>query len=168
MKLLLLASLRGNIILYQGEELGLTQVDIPFEQLQDPEAIANWPLTLSRDGARTPMPWESGGEGGFGSSTPWLPLGEENLARSVAHQEGDPSSLLSPSWYSWPAAQRPGRASFLSGAGIPACPPREGKNLPSFSPYVLHYSQIKKLTTLRRLLYYLGGYHAALRRVVVL
>ena len=95
MKLLLLASLRGNIILYQGEELGLTQVDIPFEQLQDPEAIANWPLTLSRDGARTPMPWESGGEGGFGSSTPWLPLGEENLARSVAHQEGDPSSLLS-------------------------------------------------------------------------
>ncbi|MEC7398383.1 MAG: alpha-amylase family glycosyl hydrolase, partial [Pseudomonadota bacterium] len=94
MKLLLLASLRGNIILYQGEELGLTQVDIPFEQLQDPEAIANWPLTLSRDGARTPMPWESEGEGGFGASTPWLPLGEENLARSVALQSADPASLL--------------------------------------------------------------------------
>ena len=36
---------------------GITQVDIPFEMLHDPEAIANWPLTLSRDGARTPMPW---------------------------------------------------------------------------------------------------------------
>ena len=99
MKLLLLASLRGNIILYQGEELGLTQVDIPFEQLQDPEAIANWPLTLSRDGARTPMPWKNGGasegEGGFGSETPWLPLGEENLARSVERQAADPASLLS-------------------------------------------------------------------------
>ena len=99
MKLLLLASLRGNIILYQGEELGLTQVDIPFEQLQDPEAIANWPLTLSRDGARTPMPWksrgQSEGEGGFGSETPWLPLGEENLARSVERQDADPASLLS-------------------------------------------------------------------------
>ena len=94
MKLLLLASLRGNIILYQGEELGLTQVDIPFEQLQDPEAIANWPLTLSRDGARTPMPWESEEAGGFGASIPWLPLGEENLARSVALQSADPTSLL--------------------------------------------------------------------------
>ena len=94
MKLLLLACLRGNIILYQGEELGLTQVDIPFEQLQDPEAIANWPLTLSRDGARTPMPWESEGEGGFGAATPWLPLGEDNLARSVAVQDADPASLL--------------------------------------------------------------------------
>ncbi|WP_247710762.1 alpha-amylase family glycosyl hydrolase [Qipengyuania aestuarii] len=94
MKMLLLASLRGNIILYQGEELGLTQVDIPFDQLQDPEAIANWPLTLSRDGARTPMPWENSPQGGFGSDAPWLPLGEENLRRSVADQHADPASLL--------------------------------------------------------------------------
>ncbi len=42
-KMLLLCSLRGSIILYQGEELGLPQVDVPFEQLQDPEAIVNWP-----------------------------------------------------------------------------------------------------------------------------
>ncbi|GAB5351663.1 alpha-glucosidase [Qipengyuania sp. 483] len=94
MKMLLLASLRGNIILYQGEELGLTQVDIPFDQLQDPEAIANWPLTLSRDGARTPMPWENAPQGGFGAETPWLPLGDENLARSVDRQDADPNSLL--------------------------------------------------------------------------
>ena len=60
MKMLLLCSLRGSIILYQGEELGLEQVDVPFDKLKDPEAIANWPQTLSRDGARTPMPWNSG------------------------------------------------------------------------------------------------------------
>ncbi len=94
MKVLLLACLRGNIILYQGEELGLTQVDIPFEQLHDPEAIANWPLTLSRDGARTPMPWTGEADAGFGCAAPWLPHGDENCARSVAAQEADPGSLL--------------------------------------------------------------------------
>ncbi len=95
MKALLLASLRGNIIVYQGEELGLTQVDIPFEEIQDPEAIANWPLTLSRDGARTPMPWQAQGEqGGFTTGKPWLPLGAENHARAADRQEADPASLL--------------------------------------------------------------------------
>lgn len=95
LKAMLFTSLRGNIIVYQGEELGLTQVEIPFEQLQDPEAIANWPLTLSRDGARTPMPWMvQAGEGGFTGGSPWLPVGEENLARAVDRQEADPASLL--------------------------------------------------------------------------
>ena len=95
LKVMLLAALRGNVILYQGEELGLTQVDIPFDQLQDPEAIANWPLTLSRDGARTPLPWTAQDEhGGFTSGQPWLPLGAENMARAVDRQEADPASLL--------------------------------------------------------------------------
>lgn len=95
LKAMLLASLRGNIIVYQGEELGLTQVDIAFGELQDPEAIANWPLTLSRDGARTPMPWTVQDEqGGFSQTKPWLPLGEENIARAVDRQEADPGSLL--------------------------------------------------------------------------
>lgn len=95
MKMLLLAALRGNIILYYGEELGLTQVDIPFDQLHDPEAIANWPLTLSRDGARTPMPWSHDAHhAGFSRGEPWLPLGAENVALAVDRQEADPSSLL--------------------------------------------------------------------------
>lgn len=94
-KMLLLVALRGNAIIYQGEELGLTQVDIPFELLRDPEAIANWPLTLSRDGARTPMPWSSNAaDAGFGSSEPWLPVGAENAARAVEVQETDRDSLL--------------------------------------------------------------------------
>ncbi|WP_225007505.1 MULTISPECIES: alpha-amylase family glycosyl hydrolase [Novosphingobium] len=95
MKAVLFAALRGNIIVYQGEELGLEQVEIPFELLQDPEAIANWPLTLSRDGARTPLPWTVQDEqGGFTTSTPWLPVGAGNLARAVDRQEADPDSLL--------------------------------------------------------------------------
>jgi alpha-glucosidase len=95
LKILLLIALRGNAILFQGEELGLTQVDIPFDQLHDPEAIANWPLTLSRDGVRTPLPWIADAvDTGFGSTTPWLPMGEENRARAVDRQEADPDSLL--------------------------------------------------------------------------
>jgi alpha-glucosidase len=95
MKAMLLCALRGNVIIYQGEELGLTQVEIPYEHLQDPEAIANWPLTLSRDGARTPMPWAAQDEqGGFTAGSPWLPLGEANMARAIDRQEHDPASLL--------------------------------------------------------------------------
>lgn len=95
MKAMLLLSLRGNPILFQGEELGLLQDDVPFELLQDPEAIANWPLTLSRDGARTPLPWTAREKhGGFTSGTPWLPISPQNLARAVDAQETDPASLL--------------------------------------------------------------------------
>jgi alpha-glucosidase len=95
MKMLLLLCLRGNIFLYQGEELGLTQVDIAFEDLQDPEAIANWPLTLSRDGARTPMPWKGKSKnGGFTLAKPWLPLGPDHAALAVDRQEKEPDSLL--------------------------------------------------------------------------
>jgi alpha-glucosidase len=95
MAMALLMGLRGNVFLYQGEELGLTQVDIAYENLRDPEAIANWPLTLSRDGARTPMPWEADAVGGgFSKGEPWLPLGVENQAAAINRQDHDPASML--------------------------------------------------------------------------
>ncbi|WP_443026043.1 alpha-amylase family glycosyl hydrolase [Sphingomonas sp. PB2P19] len=97
MKMLLLTTLRGNIFVYQGEELGLTQVDIPFADLLDPEAIANWPMTLSRDGARTPMPWiGAAADMGFGSGAtkPWLPFGPDHRVLAVDVQEADAGSLL--------------------------------------------------------------------------
>jgi alpha-glucosidase len=94
--MLLLACLRGSIIIYQGEELGLTQVDVPFDQLQDPEAIRNWPLTLARDGARTPMPWRSRTQHlGFTRGKPWLPIGPDHELLAVDRQEEDGASLLS-------------------------------------------------------------------------
>ena len=89
---LLLACMRGNIFLYQGEELGLPQAQIAFEQLRDPEAIANWPLTLGRDGARTPMPWSS--KAVDGTAKPWLPIVPEHLALAVDLQERDGDSQL--------------------------------------------------------------------------
>ena len=90
-----LVALRGNIFLYQGQELGLEQDEIPFHLLQDPEAIANWPLTLGRDGVRTPMPWQAGAEhGGFTTGTPWLPLSAGTIARGVDAAEADADSLL--------------------------------------------------------------------------
>lgn len=94
-KILLLSTLRGSIILYQGEELGLPQVDVPFERLQDPEAIANWPQTLSRDGARTPMPWNSAEANlGFSSAEPWLPVGSTHGTLAVDVQERGSDSML--------------------------------------------------------------------------
>ena len=94
-KMLLLTALRGSIILYQGEELGLPQVDVPFDQLRDPEAIANWPQTLSRDGARTPMPWTANASNfGFSSGRPWLPTSESHRPLAVDVQESDRRSAL--------------------------------------------------------------------------
>jgi len=91
----LLVGLRGNVFLYQGQELGLTQDDIPFHLLKDPEAIANWPLTLSRDGVRTPIPWQADApHGGFTTGEPWLPLSPENIARAVDVQEAEDESQL--------------------------------------------------------------------------
>ncbi len=93
--MLLLLCLRGDVFIYQGEELGLDQVEIGFDDLQDPEAIANWPLTLNRDGARTPMPWDSDAAYlGFSTAKPWLPIGPNHAALAVSRQETDPASML--------------------------------------------------------------------------
>jgi alpha-glucosidase len=95
MGLLLLMGLRGNVFVYQGEELGLPQAQVPFERLQDPEAIANWPQTLGRDGARTPIPWVAGAlNAGFSGVEPWLPVDPAHLPLAVDAQEADPASTL--------------------------------------------------------------------------
>jgi alpha-glucosidase len=92
---LLLLSLRGNAFLYQGEELGLPQAEVAFERLKDPEAIANWPLTLGRDGARTPMPWKAGqAHAGFSAVEPWLPVDPRHDALAADVQRRDPASTL--------------------------------------------------------------------------
>jgi alpha-glucosidase len=95
LSMLLLLCLRGNVFLYQGEELGLPQAQIAFEDIRDPEAIANWPLTLGRDGARTPMPWLSRApSAGFSTGRPWLPVPGDHVPLSVDLQEEDPDSQL--------------------------------------------------------------------------
>ncbi len=91
----LLLGLRGTIFLYQGQELGLPQAHLAREDLRDPEAIANWPATLGRDGARTPMPWRADDVyAGFSTARPWLPVDPRHRARAIARQEEDGRSVL--------------------------------------------------------------------------
>lgn len=94
--ILLLAALRGNGFIYYGEELGLEQGEIAFADLKDPEAIANWPETLGRDGARTPMPWDktSNAHAGFSETLPWLPMQDSHALSAAAQQMEDPDSVL--------------------------------------------------------------------------
>lgn len=90
-----LFSLRGGACLYQGEELGLTEADIAFEDLRDPWGIEFWPRFKGRDGCRTPMPWRSDAPaGGFSGGTPWLPLADDHRPLAVDRQEADPDSPL--------------------------------------------------------------------------
>jgi alpha-glucosidase len=91
----LLLTLRGTPTIYYGEELGLRDVPIPGERTTDVRETNQPGRGLSRDPERTPMPWSGEPAGGFTSGEPWLPLGEENLARSVAAQRDDPASMLS-------------------------------------------------------------------------
>jgi alpha-glucosidase len=90
-----LLCLRGTIFLYQGDELGLPQADVPFERLRDPEGIRFWPDSLGRDGCRTPIPWVSGRENaGFSTVEPWLPVDPAHRVLAVDAQDADPGSTL--------------------------------------------------------------------------
>ncbi len=93
--LALLCSLRGTMLLYQGEELGLPEVALRRDQLKDPVGDLYYPLFKGRDGCRTPMPWDAHLPNlGFSSAPPWLPLGREHLALAVSEQERDRGSTL--------------------------------------------------------------------------
>jgi len=95
MTLALSASLRGSVCVYQGEELGLCEADVSFEQLQDPFGIKFWPEFKGRDGCRTPMPWNSvDPHADFSKSKPWLPIPESHKPFSVLNQDYDPNSVL--------------------------------------------------------------------------
>lgn len=92
---LLMMCLRGSLCLYQGEELGLPEADIQFEELQDPYGIEFWPEFKGRDGCRTPMTWEANKDhAGFSTAKPWLPVSAEHAALSVDVQEKANNSLL--------------------------------------------------------------------------
>jgi alpha-glucosidase len=91
----LLACLRGSICLYQGEELGLEEAELTYEDLRDPVGIRFWPGIKGRDGCRTPMVWEAGApNAGFSTGKPWLPIVQAAAKRAADRQENDPSSIL--------------------------------------------------------------------------
>jgi alpha-glucosidase len=88
--LLFLFLLRGHLILYQGDELGLEEAEIPRELMQDPFGIEFYPEFKGRDGCRTPMPWSANKS----DLKTWLPVPESHYQKSVASQEGQQNSVL--------------------------------------------------------------------------
>ena len=95
MRIALLLCMRGSVCLYQGEELGLEEAEVAFEDLQDPYGIRFWPDFKGRDGCRTPMVWDlSNGYAGFSDEKPWLPVAETHRAKAVSLQEESEHSLL--------------------------------------------------------------------------
>jgi alpha-glucosidase len=97
--LLLMLALPGGAYIYQGDELGLPDVqDIPEDLLQDPIWERSGRTVRGRDGCRVPLPW-SGQEPPFGFTTdgvrPWLPQPSQWRDLSVEAQSKDPESMLS-------------------------------------------------------------------------
>ncbi len=93
--LLILATLPGATVLYYGDEIGMTDVDVPARLRRDKMTRDNTAARENRDRARTPMRWDGSPSGGFTADgvRPWLPLGD-TAARDVASQQADRGSVL--------------------------------------------------------------------------
>ena len=89
---LLLLTLRGTPTIYYGDELGMTDPEIPVSAQRDPQGLRGGE---SRDPARTPMRWDTSARAGFSDAEPWLPVGTDVAPRNVASERDDPGSMLS-------------------------------------------------------------------------
>ena len=88
---LLLLALPGPVFLYQGQELGLEEVDLPDEARQDPIFRRTNGARKGRDGCRVPMPWEGAAPPfGFTGGTPWLPIPAAWAEKTVERQDARP------------------------------------------------------------------------------
>jgi alpha-glucosidase len=94
---MLLLTLRGTPTIYQGDEIGMADVPIPRDRVQDPWDRNVPGLGLGRDPVRTPMQWDAGPNAGFAreDAEPWLPLALDYHDVNVAAQDADPRSMLS-------------------------------------------------------------------------
>ena len=109
---MLLHSLPGTPFVYQGEEIGMTNMRFPtIEQYNDPDAKNTYHQQLlagatpeqalaeaqmvSRDNARTPMQWDSTKNAGFTSGEPWLGINPNYTRINVENQKNDPHSIYS-------------------------------------------------------------------------
>ncbi len=103
--------LKGTPFLYQGDELGMTNVAFPsiddyrdvetlqaFEEYTDlgvaPAEVMRWIHARSRDNARTPVQWSGGPNAGFTTGTPWIPVNPNYTEIHAAAQRADPASVL--------------------------------------------------------------------------
>ena len=91
---MLLLTLRGTPTLYQGDEIGIGDVQIAPDRVRDPQDLRQPGLGIGRDRSRTPMPWDASANAGFSTVDPWLPLNEDWQSRNVAAQDRNNNSLL--------------------------------------------------------------------------
>jgi alpha-glucosidase len=92
---MLLLTLRGTPTMYYGDELGMADVPISRDRLQDPFEKNVPGIGVGRDPARTPMRWAPRNGAGFTTGEPWLPIGGELDRCNVENQANDPASMLS-------------------------------------------------------------------------
>lgn len=106
----MLYGLQGTPYIYQGEELGMTNIRLSLEQYQDleihnmykertergdsPESVMQSIWARGRDNARTPMQWTAGENAGFTTGTPWLPVNENHTVINAAAALADPDSIF--------------------------------------------------------------------------
>jgi alpha-glucosidase len=91
---MLLLTLRGTPTLYYGDEIGMSDVPIAFDAVQDPRERRQPGLDLGRDPQRTPMQWDGSTFAGFSSASPWLPVAADHARINVAAEREDPASIL--------------------------------------------------------------------------
>jgi alpha-glucosidase len=91
---MLLLTLPGTLTLYYGEEIGMTNVPIAPEEVQDPAEKNEPGIGMGRDPERTPMPWDATPLAGFTAGKPWLPLGPDHASGNVAALNQDEGSIL--------------------------------------------------------------------------
>jgi alpha-glucosidase len=91
---ILLLTLRGTPTLYYGDEIGMRDVAIPPDEVQDPQGLNMPGKNLSRDPERTPMQWDNSEHAGFTTGKPWLRLDKTYMRENVQVQRQDKYSVL--------------------------------------------------------------------------
>ena len=126
-----LLTMRGTPFIFQGEELGLTNVKWPsIEDYNDISSVSQYDMALengfakedamecvyrfSRDNARTPMQWDASDNGGFTTGKPWLPLNDNYMQINASNEMNDGDSVLS--WYKELVAVRRAHSALVDGS----------------------------------------------------
>ena len=135
----MLHGMQGTPYIYQGEELGMTNIRLPLEQYQDleihnlfrersaqgydPQDVMESIWARGRDNARTPMQWTSGPNAGFTTGTPWLPVNENYRQINAEAALADPNSIFY--YYQKLIALRKRVPEFRDGSFTLLCPEDE-------------------------------------------
>lgn len=92
---MMLLTLRGTPTIYYGDEIGMRDVPVPLNEIQDPQGLNMPDKNLSRDPQRTPMQWDESPNAGFSNGKPWLPVAKSFPRHNVQKEKADHYSMLS-------------------------------------------------------------------------